>query len=116
MQEQRQAVEDALTKSQVDQWIRSEVDRYLASVSRSGEAEERRAAVARAKAGASGPHDLLTVREAAAILKVHPITVRKYVRLGILQGRKVISRILIPRASLMKVIEALPVEPMRGGA
>ncbi len=113
LDEHRQEVHDALAKSQVDQWIHSEVDRYLTALSRSTAAEERKTEAARTKAGVSGPQELLTVREVAALLKVHPITVRKYVRLGVLQGRKVIGRILIPKSSVMKLIDTAPTDLKR---
>jgi hypothetical protein len=110
LKEQLDGARDALATGHIERWIHSEVDRYLSALSRSDTAEERRASVARAKAINSGMGEVLTVREAAAFLKVHPITVRKYVRLGILQGKKIVKRIMIRKASVMKLLGALPSE------
>jgi excisionase family DNA binding protein len=105
---------DAVVSGHLERWIHAEVDKYLSALSRSDTAEERRTAIAKAKATHTGMGEVLTVREAAALLKVHTVTIRNYVRKGILQGRKIVKRILIRKASVTKLLGALP--PEEGGA
>jgi hypothetical protein len=108
LKEQHDAVKEELARNEVRSWIHEEIDRYLTNLSRGNSSEERRTAAAYARASKSGLEELMTVREVASLLKVCPITVRKYVRLGILQGQKILNRFVIRKASVTKLTSALP--------
>jgi hypothetical protein len=101
-----------LEERQVSEWVREEVDRYLASLSRSKLAEERLTASSKASAEKAGLGNLMTVREVAGALHVTPATVRGYVRIGALKGHKIVRRILVSRNSLLRLVNAdLPTSP-----
>lgn len=51
---------------------------------------------------------LLTLVEAAAFLRIHPRTVREYVRRGLLQGRLIGRRWRFRRSDLDAFVEAAP--------
>jgi hypothetical protein len=110
LKEQHDAIKEELARNEVRSWIHEEIDRYLTALSRGSTSEERRTAAAYARASKSGVEELMTVREVASLLKVCPLTVRKYVRLGILQGHKILNRFVIRKASVMKLSSALPQE------
>lgn len=52
-------------------------------------------------APALGKVYVLDVREAAAILRVHPDTVYKWCRRGAIPSRKIGGRVLVPRVELL---------------
>ena len=55
-----------------------------------------------------GSHEYLTLAEAAAVLRLHPRTVREYVRRGELQGRLIGRRWRFRREDLDAFFEAAP--------
>ena len=99
-------VRQRLEERQAAEWVREEVDRYLASLTRSKLAEERLAATSKVSAERAGLGNLMTVREVAGALHVTPATVRGYVRMGALKGHKIVRRILVTRTSLLHLVNA----------
>jgi len=53
----------------------------------------------------AGPEDVLTTEEAAALLRLHPQTVRRLVRQGTLPGRKLGRDLRFSRRQLMAWVE-----------
>jgi excisionase family DNA binding protein len=56
------------------------------------------------------PMDVITVREAAAVLKVNPITIRRHIRSGRLAALRVGKQIRIERSAVESL--ARPVRPV----
>ena len=108
--EQLDDVRESLARGQVEQWIHHEVERYITALSRADNIEERKRSVAQARTRSMGLEEMMTVREVSGVLKVNPITVRKYVRIGALEGSKVVGRIMIVKDSVTRLLRNGPAE------